>query len=208
MHAYVHGFIRVSMMLLDTFRGVVAEIFNLCIGVHIHAYVYVCACMRVYVHVYTYVYVYMYVCVYVCKCMYIHTRVGVQMHSCRCILFICIAQSLYYMHVYHKCFLTPVRVCGMRLEVRLFAACSWFSLFMVCTCCWRERLCFGKGGDRGFVWYISVIFAGVRVVGGCVLVYVRSDTQTSWLLNVSPGVAQTPGWKNPDELKRSIHASI
>jgi len=64
-----------------------------------HAYVYVCACMRVYVHVCMYVYVYMYVCVYV---FYIRARVGVHMHSCRRILFICTVQSLYYMRVYYR----------------------------------------------------------------------------------------------------------
>ena len=51
-----------------------------------------------------YVYVYMYVCVYVCIYIYIHARVGVHMHSCRRILFICTVQSLYYMRVYHRCF--------------------------------------------------------------------------------------------------------
>jgi len=70
-----------------------------------HAYVYVCACMRVNVHVYMCVYVCMYVCVYVCIYIYIHTRVGVNMRSCRRILFICTVQSLYYMRVYHKCLL-------------------------------------------------------------------------------------------------------
>jgi len=96
--------------------------------VHIHAYVYVCACMRVYVYVCMYVYVYMYVCVYVCIYIYIHTRVGVHMHSCRHILFICTIQSLYYMCVYHRCFLTPACVCGGELEVGFFSACSWLAL--------------------------------------------------------------------------------
>ena len=41
------------------------------------------------------------------------------------------------------------------------------------------------------------IFAGVRVVGGCVLVYVRTHTQTTWVLDVSPGVGQAPG--EPEE---------
>jgi len=70
-----------------------------------HAYVYVCACIRVWVHVYMYIYVYMYVCVYVCIYIYIRARVGVHMHSCRRILFICTVQSLYYMCVCHRCFL-------------------------------------------------------------------------------------------------------
>ena len=40
----------------------------------------------------------------------------------------------------------------------------------------------------------------------CVLVYARTHTQTTWVLDVSPGVGRTPGGrKNPDRLKRSIH---
>jgi len=76
---------------------------------------YVCICMRMCmcVHVcvysacvmYMYVYVYMYVCVYVCIYIYIRARVGVHMHSCRRILLICTVRSLYYMRVYHRCFL-------------------------------------------------------------------------------------------------------
>ena len=46
---------------------------------------------------------------------------------------------------------------------------------------------------------------GVRVVGMCVLVYARTQTQTTWVLDVSPGVGRTPGEKNPDRLKRSIY---
>ena len=72
--------------------------------------------MRVYVHVYMYVYVHMYVCVYVCIYIYIRARVGVHMHSCRRILFICTVQFLYYMHVYYRCFLTLACVCGGGLE--------------------------------------------------------------------------------------------
>ena len=38
---------------------------------------------------------------------------------------------------------------------------------------------------------------GVRVVGVCVLVYARTHTQTTWVLDVSPGVGRTPG--GPEE---------
>ena len=39
-----------------------------------------------------------------------------------------------------------------------------------------------------------------------VLVYARTHTQTTWVLDVSPGVGRTPGdHKNLDRLKRSIH---
>jgi len=50
------------------------------------------------------------------------------MHSCRRILFICTVQSLYYMRVYHRCFLTPACVCVGGLEVGFFSACSWLAL--------------------------------------------------------------------------------
>jgi len=44
--------------------------------------------------------------------------------------------------------------------------------------------------------YLS-IFAGVRVVGVCVLVYAGTHTQTTWVLDVSPGAGRTPG--GPEE---------
>jgi len=84
--------------------------------------------MRVYVHVYMYVYVYMYVCVYVCIYIYIRARVGVHIHSCRRTLFICTVQSLYYMRVHHRCFLTLSCVCVGGLEVGFVSACSWLAL--------------------------------------------------------------------------------
>jgi len=93
-----------------------------------HAYVYVCACMRVYVHVCMYVYVYMYVCVYVCVYIYIRAHVGVCMYSCRRILFICTVQSLYYMRVYYRRFLTDACRCGDGLEVGFVSACSQLAL--------------------------------------------------------------------------------
>ena len=73
-------------------------------------------------------YVYVYVCVYVFIHIYIHARVGVHMHSCRRILFICTVQSLCYMCVYHRCFLTSACVRGGGLEVGGFPACSWLAL--------------------------------------------------------------------------------
>ena len=98
---------------------------------HTCAYACVCVCVCMYVcivHVYMYVYVYMYVCVHVCIYIYIRARVGVHMHSCRRILFICTVQSLYYMRVYHRCFLTLACVCVGGLEVGFVSACSWLAL--------------------------------------------------------------------------------
>ena len=77
---------------------------------------------------YMYVQVYMYVCVHVCIYIYIRARVGVHMHSCRRILFICTVQSLYYMRLYHRCFLTLACVCGGGLEVGIVSPCSWLPL--------------------------------------------------------------------------------
>jgi len=77
---------------------------------------------------YMYVYVYIDVCVYVCIYIYIHARVGVHMHSCRYILFICAVQSRYYMRVYHRCSLTFACVCVGGLEVGFVSACSWLAL--------------------------------------------------------------------------------
>jgi len=134
-----------------------------------------------------YAYVYMYVCVYVCIYIYTRACVGLHMHSCRHILIICTVQSLYYMRVYHRCFLTIACVCVGKIGS---GAC--FSLVMVSACYWLGRLCFGMCRDRGFVLYISLF---LRVLGWCVcvLVYASTHTQTTWVLDVSPGVGRTPG---------------
>jgi len=65
-------------------------------------------CVHECVYMCMFICMYMYICVsgvYVCKYMYIHARVGVHMHSCRRILFICTVKSLDYMRMYHWCFL-------------------------------------------------------------------------------------------------------
>ena len=99
---------------------------------------------------YMYVYIYVYVCVYVFIHIYIHARVGVHVHSCRRILFICTVQSLCYMCVYHRRFLTPACVCVGGLEVGFF-----LSLFMV--------LVAGVGG---------YVLAGVEIgVLSCIFFY-------------------------------------
>jgi len=70
----------------------------------------------------------MYFCVYVFMCVCVRAHVDVRMHSCRRILFICTVQSLYYMRVYHRCFLTLACVCVGGLEVGFVPACSWLAL--------------------------------------------------------------------------------
>jgi len=76
-----------------------------------YAYVCICVCMYAFIGACVYVsicicvclciclYVYVYVCVYVFIYIYMHARVGVHMHSCRRLLFICTVQSLCYMRV-------------------------------------------------------------------------------------------------------------
>jgi len=97
---------------------------------------YVCICMRMYMCVHVCVYsacAYVCICIYVCLCtcthIHLYTRAcGVHMHSYRRNLFICTVQSLYYMHVYYRCFLTPACVCLWGLEVGFVSACSWLVL--------------------------------------------------------------------------------
>ena len=87
------------------------------------------------------------------------------------------------LRVYHRCFLTLACVCVGGLEVGCISAGSWFALVT------------GVGGyvlagsEIGVLSCIFSIFSGVRVVGVCVLVYARTHTQTTWVLDVSPGVA-------------------
>jgi len=70
---------------------------------------------------------------------------------------------------------------------------------MVSACCWRGRLCFGRGRDRGFVLYISLF---LRVlwwwvgVGLCTRVHTHKLLATG-VLDVGPGVGRTPG--EPEE---------
>ena len=144
---------------------------------HTRAYACVCICVCMYVcivHVYMYVYVYMYVCVYVCIYIYIRARVGVHMHSCRRILSICTVQSLYYMRVYYRCFLTLVCVCVKGLEVGFVSTCSWSALVT------------GVGGyilARVEIGVLSCIFSlFLQVLGWWVCVCLYTHVHTHKLL--------------------------
>jgi len=103
--------------------------------------------------------------------MYVHTRVGVHLQSCRQILFVCPVQCLYYMRVYYRHFFT--NTC-MRVWEGIGGGVFISSMFIISACCWCGRLCFGRGRDRGVVLYISLFL--LRVVGGCVLVYAHTHT--------------------------------
>jgi len=87
----------------------------MCVCVHVCVYGYMCVCVC------------MYVCIsmYVCMCVCVRAHVDVRIHSCRRILFICTVQSLYYMRVYHRCFLTLACVCVGGLEVGFVSVCPW-----------------------------------------------------------------------------------
>jgi len=71
--------------------------------------------------------------------------------------FFCTVQSLYYMRVYHGCFLTTCMRGWEGVGSGVF-----FSLSMVGACCWRGKQCFGRGRDGDFVLYISLF---LRVSG-------------------------------------------
>jgi len=124
--------------------------------VHTCAYACVCICVCMYACIRGCVYVCIFICVCLCICIHIHlyARVGVHMHSCRRILFICTVQSLCYMRVYHRCLLTLACVGVGGLDVGFFSACLWLALVA------------GVGGyvlvgvEIGFLSYIFLYFCG------------------------------------------------
>jgi len=117
------------------------------------------------------VYMYVYVYMYVCLCIYMHIHLYTR--ACGCT------------------FLTLACVCVGGLEVGFVSVCSWLALVA------------GVGGyvlagvEIGVCFVYFSIFAGIRVVRVCVLVYARTHTQTTRVLDVSPGVGRTPG--EPEE---------
>ena len=75
---------------------------------------------------------------------------------------------------------------GGGLKVRS-PACLWLALVA------GVGGCVLAGLEIGVLSACFSIFAGVRVVGGCVLVYAHAHKQTCRVLDVSPGVGRTPG---------------
>ena len=118
----------------------------------------------------------MYFCVNVCMCVCVRAHVDVRMHSCTRILFICTVQSLYYMRVFHRCFLTLACVCVEGLEVGFVSACSWLALVS------------GVGGyvlaevEIGVLSSIFLYFFRVLGWGVCVCLYTRVHTLAHKLL--------------------------
>ena len=156
--------------------------------------VHVCVYRRMYICVYMPTYVSMYMYAYTCICthvlVYICTSVGAfcwfvlsnPSTTCVCITGV---------------FSTPACMCGGSLAIGFFS-----SLFMVSACCWRGRLCFGGGRDRGFVLHISLF---LRVLGWCVCVclYTRVHTHTllGYLMWAQVWDGHLESQKNPDRLK-------
>jgi len=107
--------------------------------------------------------------------MYIHTHVRVHIHSCKCILFICTEQSLYYMRVYHKLFFNTYMCAyeGIR-KWDFFVLCSWLKLVA------------GVGGyvlagvEIGGLSCIFLYSCGCSS-GGWVCAYIRAYTHTHYL---------------------------
>jgi len=96
------------------------------------AYVYIC--MRMYMCVQVCVYwcmctcMYMYICMYMYAYLFIYTRMWVCICTRVGALFIYTIQPLYYMRVYHRCFLTLACVCRGELEVGFVSGWSWLAL--------------------------------------------------------------------------------
>jgi len=98
---------------------------------------------------------------------------------------------------------TCMHVCG---GIGFIGSVVCFSLFMISTCCWRGRLCFGRGRDRGLVLYISLF---LRVLGWWVSVCLYTRVHTHKLLGYLMWAQVWDGhlesWKNPDRLKFITH---
>ena len=156
-------------------------------------YLYIYACVYVFVHLCVYARVYLYVYAYLC----IDCGSWYQCFSVWTVSYM----RMYFRVAYAQVFLnTCMRVCGG------IGSGVCFSLFMFSACYWRGRLCFGRGRVRGICLLYCSIFAGVRVVGVCVLVYARTHTQTiGYLMWAQVWDGNLEGQKNPDRLKCSIH---
>jgi len=137
----------------------------------VHVCVYMCMCICMYLYICVSVYMYAYTYIYTRVWVYICTRVGA---FCLFVLSnpstICVCIT--------GVFLTPACVCVGGLEVGFL-----FSLFMVSACCWRGRLYFVRGRDRGFVLYIS-LFCEVSGwwVGVCLYMRVHTHKLHGYLM--------------------------
>jgi len=126
-------------------------------------------------------------------CVCVRAHVDVRMHSCRRILFICTVQSLYYMRVYHRCFLTLACMCVGGLEVGFVSACSWLALVSDVGGCVLSDV------EIGVLSCIFLYFCG------CLYTRVHTHKLLGYLMWAQVWDGHLESWKNPDRLKRSIH---
>ena len=143
---------------------------------------YICICVCMYACIYSCVYAC--VCIYVCLCTCIH--IHVYTHGCGC------TYALVYANfVYLYCPISLLHACVSQVFLQHLHACvggdwKWAffsSLFMVSACCWRMRLCFGKGRDRGFVLYFSLCLqVSGRWVGVCLYTHLRTHKPLGYLI--------------------------
>ena len=154
------------------------------LSVHKRAYACICICVCMYACICACVYVC--VCIYVCLCICMHIHLYTPACECKYALL-----GAFCLFVLSNLSNTCACVCMGGLEVGLVSACSWLARVS------------GVGGyvlggveTGGFVLYISLFS---RVLGWwvCVCWYTRVHTQTTWVLDVSPGVGWTPG--EPEE---------
>ena len=161
--------------------------------VHVCVCVCTCICMCIYVCVSVYMYAYP-CCIYTRVWVYICTRVGAfclfvlsnPSTTCVCITGV---------------FLTPACMCRGGWEER-----GWNRVKMDSACCWRGRLCFGGGRDRGFVLYISLVLKVLGWwVGVCLYTRVNTHKLLGCLMWAQVWDGHLESQKHPDRLKRSIY---
>ena len=105
----------------------------------VHVRVYMCMCICIFMYICVSVFMYAYICICTRVCVYI----------CTCVDSFCLfvpSDSSTTCVCITGVFSTPACVCGGGLEVGFFS-----KLFMVSACCWRGRLCFDRGKDRGLM---------------------------------------------------------
>ena len=143
---------------------------------------YACVCIRVCMYACIGSWVYICICIYVCLCICMHvhlyTRACGRTYALVYAHFVYLYCQISLLHArVSQVFLnTCMHVCG---GIGFIGSVVCFSLFMISTCCWRGRLCFGRGRDRGLVLYISLF---LRVLGWWVSVCLYTRVHTHKLL--------------------------
>jgi len=143
------------------------------------------ACVRAYVHVVRWVETARDRC-FICQRRQVYTRRPVSLtlkYMLVTILTTGCTHALVCAHfVYLYCPISPLHECASQMFLNT-CMCGWegigsgvfFILAVVGACCWRGGLCFGRGRDRGFVLYVSLL---LQVLGWWVGVclYMREHT--------------------------------